>query len=41
MCKNVIDTIEETFTAWKPRPKYEFIKVEKLDKKKIVHKLTY
>ena len=41
MCKNVIDTVEETLTAWKPRPKHEFIKIEKLPKKKIVHKLTY
>jgi len=41
MCKNVIDTVEETLTAWKPRPKYEFIKIEKLPKKKIVHKLVY
>lgn len=41
MCKNVIDTIEETLATWKPRPNYEFIKIEKLPKKKIVHPLTY
>ena len=41
MCKNVIDTIEETFTKWKPRESHEFIKITKLPKKKIVHKLTY
>jgi len=41
MCSNVIDTVEETLAAWKPRPKHEFIKIEKLPKKKIVHKLTY
>ena len=41
MCKNVIDTIEETLTKWKPRANYEFIKIDKLPKKKIVHKLTY
>lgn len=41
MCKNVIDTIEETFTKWKPRAKYEFIKTEKLPRKKIVHPLVY
>ena len=41
MSKNVIDTVEETLTKWEPRPNYEFIKIEKLPKKKIVHKLTY
>jgi len=41
MCKNVIDTVDETLVAWKPRPKHEFIKIEKLPRKKIVHKLTY
>ena len=41
MSKNVIDTVEATFENWTPRPKHEFIKVEKLPKKKIVHKLTY
>jgi glycosyltransferase involved in cell wall biosynthesis len=41
MCKNVIDTFEETFATWKPKPSYEFIKIEKLPKKKIVHPLTY
>lgn len=41
MSKNVIDTIEETLTTWKPRANYEFIKIDKLPKKKIVHKLTY
>ena len=41
MCKNVIDTIEETLATWKPRPAYELIKVGKVKKKKIVHPLTY
>jgi glycosyltransferase involved in cell wall biosynthesis len=41
MCQNVIDTVDETLVAWKPRPKHEFIKIEKLPRKKIVHKLTY
>lgn len=41
MCKNVIDTLEETFAKWKPRPSHEFIKISKLPKKKIIHKLTY
>jgi hypothetical protein len=41
MCKNVIDGIDETFAKWKPRKKYELIKVEKLPRKKAQHKLVY
>ncbi len=41
MSKNVIDTIEETFATWKPREKFEFIKIDKLPRKKIVHPLVY
>ena len=41
MCQNVIDAVEETFDKWKPRRKYEFMKVEKLPRKKIVHPLVY
>jgi glycosyltransferase involved in cell wall biosynthesis len=41
MSKNVIDTFEETFASWKPRPSHEFIKIKKLPKKKLVHPLTY
>ena len=41
MCKNVISTIDETITKWKPRAKYEFIKTEKLPRKKIAHPLVY
>lgn len=41
MSKNVIEAIEETLATWKPRPKYEFLKVEKLPKKKMVHPLIY
>lgn len=41
MCKNVIDTIEETFEKWEPRSDYEFIKIEKLPRKTIVHPITY
>jgi len=41
MCKNVIDGVEETFATWKPRANYEFIKVDKLPRKKIVHPLVY
>lgn len=41
MCNNVISTIEDTFTNFKPRPDFEFIKIDKLPKKKIVHPLVY
>jgi len=41
MCKNVIDAVEETFKKWQPRRTYEFVKVEKLPRKKIVHPLVY
>ena len=41
MCKNVINTIQETFATWQPRPSHEFIKIQKLPKKKLVHPLTY
>ena len=41
MSKNVIDSVEATFKNWTPRAKHEFVKIEKLPKKKIVHKLTY
>jgi glycosyltransferase involved in cell wall biosynthesis len=41
MCDNVIETINETMSTFKPRKKFELIKTEKLAKKKIVHPLTY
>ena len=41
MSKNVIDTVEETFATWKPKTKHQFIKIEKLPAKKLVHKLVY
>jgi hypothetical protein len=41
MSKNVISTVEETLATWKPRAKYEFLKIEKLPKKKMVHPLIY
>lgn len=41
MCKNVITTVEDTLVNWTPRPKHEFIKIEKLPRKKLVHKLVY
>jgi len=41
MCQNVIESIEETFVKFKPRPRFELIKV--IDKKPdfIKHKLVY
>lgn len=41
MSKNVIDTVEETLTKWKPRAKHEFIKTKALPRKKLVHPLIY
>jgi hypothetical protein len=41
MSKNVIDGIEETFTKWKPRHKYELIKIEKQPRKKSTHPIIY
>jgi len=41
MCYNVIECLEETFEKFKPRKSFDFIKIKKLPRKKIVHKLTY
>ena len=41
MCDNVVSTIEETFSTFKPRKNFELIKTEKLTRKKIVHPLVY
>jgi glycosyltransferase involved in cell wall biosynthesis len=41
MCDNVVETISETISTFKPRKRFELIKTEKLAKKKIVHPLTY
>jgi len=41
MCDNVISTIEETLNNFKPRSKFELIKTEKLERKKIPHPLVY
>jgi glycosyltransferase involved in cell wall biosynthesis len=41
MSKNVIDGIEETFAKWKPRHKFELIKVEKQLRKKSTHPIVY
>ncbi len=41
MCKNVIDGLDETFAKWKPRKKYELIKIEKTARKKAAHPIVY
>ena len=41
MCDNVISTIEETISSFKPKKNFELIKTQKLPRKKIVHKLMY
>jgi len=41
MCDNVIDCVEETFEKFMPRKSFELLKIDKLPRKKIVHKLTY
>ena len=41
MCDNVIDCIEETLETFSPRKSFELLKIDKLPRKKIVHKLTY
>jgi glycosyltransferase involved in cell wall biosynthesis len=40
MCNNVISCVQDCLTAFKPK-KHEFIKIEKLPRKKITHKLLY
>jgi len=41
MAKNVIDGVEETFAKWKPRKKYELIKINKAPRKKALHPIVY
>jgi glycosyltransferase involved in cell wall biosynthesis len=41
MCENVTSTIEDTLNNFKPRKDFELIKVKKLERKKILHPLTY
>jgi hypothetical protein len=40
MCSNVINCMEESFDSFIPRSKYDLIKVENLEPKRIQHKLT-
>jgi glycosyltransferase involved in cell wall biosynthesis len=41
MCDNVVSTVEDTLKSFKPRKDFELIKVQKLERKKILHPLTY
>jgi hypothetical protein len=41
MCVNVIDAIEETFTTFKPKKKFELIKIQDQPRKALRHKLIY
>jgi glycosyltransferase involved in cell wall biosynthesis len=41
MCENVLECIEQTLETFTPRKSFELIKIDKLPRKKIVHKLTY
>jgi hypothetical protein len=41
MSENVIECIEDTFSNFKPRKSFELIKIGKLPRKKITHKLIY
>jgi len=40
MTSTIIDCIDETFTKFKPRPKYDLIKIDDYKVDKIKHKLT-
>ena len=41
MSKNVINHINEVIKTWKPRYKFELIKIKPLKRKHINHKLVY
>jgi glycosyltransferase involved in cell wall biosynthesis len=41
MCKNVITHVDEVLATWKPKPKFELIKIEPIKRKHIRHKLIY
>jgi hypothetical protein len=40
MCKNIIESLDETFVKFTPRPSYDIIKVEDYVQEKVQHKLT-
>jgi glycosyltransferase involved in cell wall biosynthesis len=41
MSKNIIKHIDKVLATWKPKPKFELIKIESLKRKHIRHKLIY
>jgi len=41
MSNRVMDAMEELFTTWKPREKYEFLKDTDYEKRVLPHKLIY
>ena len=41
MCKNVMKYVDQTFKDFKPRKKFQFSKIEKLEPKTLTHKLIY
>jgi glycosyltransferase involved in cell wall biosynthesis len=41
MCENVVECIDQTFETFEPKKSFELTKIDKLPRKKIVHKLTY
>jgi len=41
MCESFISTTKQTLENFKERPYFEFIKTEKLPRKKLTHPLTY
>lgn len=41
MCKNIISTVEETISNFKPKKNFELIKIKDLKQKLIVHPLVY
>ena len=41
MTNRVIEGMEELFSTWKPREKYEFLKDTDYEKRILPHKLVY
>jgi glycosyltransferase involved in cell wall biosynthesis len=41
MCNNIINHIDSVFNTWKPKPKFELIKTQPIQKKHLRHKLVY
>lgn len=41
MNMTIMDSIDELFSTWKPRSKFELIKIKEYPKKKLRHKLVY